>query len=203
MLRNVALVTDSNHIREGSNDERWHSTPCRRAAFEGAQRGLWIAQGLLALTFVGTAIWKVLTPIPELAAMMPWMGQVSPSFLYATALFDLLGGLVALSSGQPSSDRPLSAARDDDYASPSAPTVRGLQHSDVRLAAHPSRDTTTARKRALVTCRLGYANIAESSWRLRGGPLPPPNRLRCKPGLRSLCPSLALESRPSPETAPE
>lgn len=24
---------------------------------------------------------------------MPWMGQVSPGFLYATALFDLLGGL--------------------------------------------------------------------------------------------------------------
>jgi hypothetical protein len=27
---------------------------------------------------------------------MPWMGQVSPSFLYATALFDLLGGLGVL-----------------------------------------------------------------------------------------------------------
>src|SRR4051794_34843815 len=54
---------------------------------------LWIVQGLLALTFVGTGIWKLVTPIPELAAKMPWMGQVSPSFLHTTAVFDLLGGL--------------------------------------------------------------------------------------------------------------
>ncbi len=58
--------------------------------------GLWVVQGLLALTFVGTAIWKVATPVPALAARMPWMGQVSPSFLYTTALFDLLGGLGVL-----------------------------------------------------------------------------------------------------------
>ena len=43
--------------------------------------------------FIGTGIWKVATPIAELAAKMPWMGQVSPAFLYATALFDTLGGL--------------------------------------------------------------------------------------------------------------
>jgi hypothetical protein len=54
---------------------------------------LWIVQGLLALTFVGTAIWKVVTPIPVLAAAMPWMGQVSQGFLYTTAIFDFLGGL--------------------------------------------------------------------------------------------------------------
>jgi hypothetical protein len=53
---------------------------------------LWLVQGLLALTFVGTGFWKVATPIPELAAKMPWMGEVSPSFLYATALFDILVG---------------------------------------------------------------------------------------------------------------
>jgi uncharacterized membrane protein YphA (DoxX/SURF4 family) len=55
--------------------------------------GLWIVQGLLALTFVGTGIWKVATPIPRLAAMIPWAGQVSPALLYATAVFDTLGGL--------------------------------------------------------------------------------------------------------------
>jgi hypothetical protein len=54
---------------------------------------LWIVQGLLALTFVGTAIWKAVTPIPELAAKMPWMGEVSPAFFYTTALLDLLAGL--------------------------------------------------------------------------------------------------------------
>lgn len=58
--------------------------------------GLWIIQALLAATFVGTAVWKVVTPIPVLAAKMPWMGQVSASFLFATAGFDLLGGLGVL-----------------------------------------------------------------------------------------------------------
>ena len=55
--------------------------------------GLWIVQGLLALTFAGTGVWKVTTPLPELAAKMSWMGQESPVLLYATAVFDLLGGL--------------------------------------------------------------------------------------------------------------
>jgi hypothetical protein len=59
----------------------------------GLHIGLWIVQGLLALIFAGTGLWKLATPIPELAAKMPWMGQVSPGFLYATAVFDLLGGL--------------------------------------------------------------------------------------------------------------
>ena len=54
---------------------------------------LWLVQALLGLTFAGTGVWKVVTPIPELAAKMPWMGQVSPGFLYLTALFDLLCGL--------------------------------------------------------------------------------------------------------------
>ena len=58
--------------------------------------GLWIVQSSLALTFVGTGIWKLTAPIPDLAAKMPWMGQVSPGFLYATAVFDILGGLGVL-----------------------------------------------------------------------------------------------------------
>jgi uncharacterized membrane protein YphA (DoxX/SURF4 family) len=57
---------------------------------------LWIVQIVVALTLVGTGLWKLATPIPELAAKMPWMGQVSPAFLYATAVFDLLGGLGVL-----------------------------------------------------------------------------------------------------------
>lgn len=54
---------------------------------------LWIAQGLLALTFVGGGIWKIVTPLPELAAMIPWAGQVPAALLWATAIADLLGGL--------------------------------------------------------------------------------------------------------------
>lgn len=60
---------------------------------KGLNIGLWIVQSLLALTLVGGGLWKLATPIPELAAKMPWMGQVSPSFLYVTAVFDILGGL--------------------------------------------------------------------------------------------------------------
>jgi hypothetical protein len=54
---------------------------------------LWIVQALLALTFAGTGVWKLVTPIAELGAIMPWMGQVSPGFLYLTAAADLLCGL--------------------------------------------------------------------------------------------------------------
>jgi uncharacterized membrane protein len=54
---------------------------------------LWCVQGLLAVLFTGTGVWKFLTPIPELAAMIPWAGEVSPAFLYATAVIDLCGGL--------------------------------------------------------------------------------------------------------------
>jgi hypothetical protein len=68
-------------------------TTARKPPTKGLVIGLWIVQGLLALTFVGTGLWKLATPIPELAAKMPWMGQVTPPFLYMTAACDLLGGL--------------------------------------------------------------------------------------------------------------
>lgn len=63
---------------------------------KGLHITLWIVQILLALTFAGGGIWKLATPIPDLAAKMPWMGQVSPSLLYVTAVFDILGGLGVL-----------------------------------------------------------------------------------------------------------
>ena len=55
--------------------------------------GLWAVQVLLFITFTGTALWKLLTPIPKLAALIPWAGQVSPAFMYATGVIDLCGGL--------------------------------------------------------------------------------------------------------------
>ena len=63
---------------------------------KGLSISLWIVQGLLALTLAGTGLWKLAAPIPGLAAKMPWMGQVSPSFLYVTAVLDILGGLGVL-----------------------------------------------------------------------------------------------------------
>lgn len=65
-------------------------------AGEGLRVALWGVQGLLCVLFTGTGLWKLLTPIPKLAAMIPWAGQVSPSFLDLTAVVDLLGGIGVL-----------------------------------------------------------------------------------------------------------
>ncbi len=54
---------------------------------------LWVAQILLALLFLMGARMKFMTPIEELAAQMPWMGQVSPVFLKFTGVLDALAGI--------------------------------------------------------------------------------------------------------------
>jgi len=55
--------------------------------------GLWVVQGLIAITFIGAGLWKLLTPVSKLAEAIPWAGQVSSAFLQATAVIDLLGGI--------------------------------------------------------------------------------------------------------------
>ncbi len=67
-----------------------------RLTSNGLRGTLWVVQALLSLTLVGGAIWKLVTPIPQLAARMPWMGQVSPALLHTTAIADLLCGLGVL-----------------------------------------------------------------------------------------------------------
>jgi uncharacterized membrane protein YphA (DoxX/SURF4 family) len=59
----------------------------------GVRTVLWAVQILLFLVFTGTGLWKLLTPIPQLAAMIPWAGEVPAPFLHATAVLDLLGGI--------------------------------------------------------------------------------------------------------------
>ncbi len=54
---------------------------------------LWVAQGLVAAMFVMSSVIKLATPITELAAMMPWAGQVSPAFVRFIGLVDLAGGV--------------------------------------------------------------------------------------------------------------
>jgi hypothetical protein len=76
-------------------DERLHPAP-RVPVSRRARTALWVVQALLFVTFVGTGVWKIATPIPALAAKIPWAGQVSPRLLYATAVFDLLGGIGVL-----------------------------------------------------------------------------------------------------------
>lgn len=62
----------------------------------GMNVALWVVQVLLFVTFAGTGVWKLATPISTLAGMIPWAGQVSPAFLYFTAAVDLAGGLGVL-----------------------------------------------------------------------------------------------------------
>lgn len=55
--------------------------------------GLWAAQILIAFAFIGAGLVKLTTPIPQLAAMMPWAGQYSETFVRSIALVDLAGGI--------------------------------------------------------------------------------------------------------------
>jgi hypothetical protein len=57
---------------------------------------LWVVQALLGVLFFGTGVWKLLTPVAQLAAMIPWAGQVPVGFLQAIAVIDLLGGIGVL-----------------------------------------------------------------------------------------------------------
>ncbi|MDH2348099.1 DoxX family protein [Bradyrhizobium sp. SSUT77] len=55
--------------------------------------GLWSAQALLAFVFVSAGLVKLFTPIPQLAAMMPFAGEYSEAFVRSVALVDLAGGI--------------------------------------------------------------------------------------------------------------
>ena len=63
--------------------DEWSRTCSCQADAEGNRSlmrvALWVVQALLALTFAGTGLWKLVTPISELAAKFAWMGQVSPA----------------------------------------------------------------------------------------------------------------------------
>lgn len=73
-----------------------HPVVDRGRALDGLNISLWVAQGFVALTFLGGGIWKLATPIPRLGEMIPWAAEVSPALLYTTALFDILGGVGVL-----------------------------------------------------------------------------------------------------------
>lgn len=54
---------------------------------------LWAAQAVVASLFVTSGFLKLLTPIHELAAMMPWTGQAPLIFVRFIAVVDLAGGI--------------------------------------------------------------------------------------------------------------
>ncbi|WFU25386.1 DoxX family protein [Bradyrhizobium sp. CB1717] len=55
--------------------------------------GLWTAQIVLAFVFISAGFVKLTTPIPQLAAMMPFAGEYSETFVRSVALVDLAGGI--------------------------------------------------------------------------------------------------------------
>jgi len=59
----------------------------------GIRVTLWIAQFLLAGLFIMSGFMKLATPIPELAKMMPWVGEYSAWFVRSIGLIDLAGGI--------------------------------------------------------------------------------------------------------------
>ncbi|QIP13587.1 DoxX family protein [Spirosoma aureum] len=56
------------------------------------QMALWAAQILLALSFIGSGLFKLVTPVSTLADMWPWAGEY-PNLLRFTGTLDLCGGI--------------------------------------------------------------------------------------------------------------
>jgi|TARA_R110002096_G_scaffold28365_9_gene86068 hypothetical protein len=59
---------------------------------KGLNIGLWVAQGLIALTLIWAAYAKLAQPIEETAKMLPWALD-NPGLLTFTGIIDLLGGI--------------------------------------------------------------------------------------------------------------
>jgi uncharacterized membrane protein YphA (DoxX/SURF4 family) len=54
---------------------------------------LWVAQVLIAVMFIMSGYLKFMTPIPELAKMMPWTGQLPVGFVRFIGVVDFTGGV--------------------------------------------------------------------------------------------------------------
>lgn len=52
---------------------------------------LWVAQVILAATFIWAAAMKLVQPPDKLAAMWPWTGQIPGTLVKLTGLIDLAG----------------------------------------------------------------------------------------------------------------
>jgi len=95
--RRVTLVAANEHIAGLRNDAYFLGD--LHAVASGGSSGV---RGVFVWDWDGWAVVRLVAlrqqlkdrlSDPELASKMPWMGQVSPSFLYATAVIDILGGL--------------------------------------------------------------------------------------------------------------
>jgi uncharacterized membrane protein len=66
------------------------STP---SSGRGVNVMLWIAQVLVSVTFIAAGYVKFATPIPELAKLIPWTGQLPVAFVRFIGLVDFTGGI--------------------------------------------------------------------------------------------------------------
>lgn len=55
--------------------------------------GLWFAQILLALVYIPAGGMKLFSPVAEVAAQIPWAGDVAEGFLRSIGAIDLAAGL--------------------------------------------------------------------------------------------------------------
>ncbi len=60
---------------------------------KGLRVGLWIAQVLLGVAFVGSGLMKITTPIEQLQAQMPWTTGAMGSLVRFIGVAELLGGI--------------------------------------------------------------------------------------------------------------
>jgi uncharacterized membrane protein YphA (DoxX/SURF4 family) len=69
------------------------TSPSRAPAGSALRIGLWVAQALLAVVFIGSGVTKFFTPIPDLSQMMPWTGELPMAFVRFIGLVDFAGGV--------------------------------------------------------------------------------------------------------------
>lgn len=69
------------------------STPSTRPPSKGLDIGLWCAQALLALVYVPAGAMKLFSPVAEVAAQIPWAGDVPEIALRLIGVVDLSAGL--------------------------------------------------------------------------------------------------------------
>ena len=60
---------------------------------KGLHIGLWVAQGLLALLFLGAGLMKTTAPIEQLQAKMAWIGNDMGPLVRFIGISEVLGGL--------------------------------------------------------------------------------------------------------------
>ncbi|NTF52788.1 DoxX family protein [Agrobacterium rhizogenes] len=62
-------------------------------AGKSVRLGIWVSQIAAAGLFCTSGVMKIMTPISELSAIMPWTGELSSGFVRVIGLIDLAGGL--------------------------------------------------------------------------------------------------------------